>query len=73
LAERGKSSAGDPFQLDELLAAAYAENHRYPEAVGTMRKAISELPPVKPGETPSRARQSSEATLVEYQRKSAGQ
>jgi tetratricopeptide (TPR) repeat protein len=73
LAERGKSSAGDPFQLDELLAAAYAENHRYPEAVNAMRKAISELPPVKPGEAPSRARQSSEATLAEYQRKSTGQ
>ena len=58
----------------ELLAAAYAENHRYRDAVDAMRKAINALPPPKPGETPSRARQSSEATLAEYQRaaKSAG-
>jgi hypothetical protein len=74
-AERAKSSAADPFQMYELLAAAYAENHRYREAAETERKALNELPPVKPGETRSRARQSNEATLTEYERaaKSAGQ
>ncbi len=68
LAERGRANSDDPFQLDELLAAAYAENHRYRDAVNSIRKAISELPPVKPGETPSRARRSSEASLAEYER-----
>jgi len=73
--ERAKSSAGDPFQLHELLAAAYAENHRYREAADMERQAIHDLPPVKPGEAPSRARQANEATLAEYERaaKSAGQ
>jgi hypothetical protein len=75
LSERARSSSSDPFQLYELLAAAYAENHRYSEAVDSIRKAIGALPPVKPGEAPSRARLSSEATLAEYERaaKSAGQ
>jgi hypothetical protein len=75
LSERGRSISSDPFQLDELLAAAYSENHRYRAAVESMRKAISELPQPKPGEAPSRARLSSEATLAEYERaaKSAGQ
>ena len=75
LSERARSSSSDPFQLYELLAAAYAENHRYREAVDSMRQAIAELPPLKPGEVPSRARRSSEATLAEYERaaKSAGQ
>jgi tetratricopeptide (TPR) repeat protein len=68
LAERARSVSGDPFQLYELLAAAYAENYRYLEAVGAIRKAINELPPVKPGEAPSRARQSTEATLAQYER-----
>jgi len=68
LAERARSVSGDPFQLYELLAAAYAENFRYLEAVGAIRKAINELPPVKPGEAPSRARQSTEATLAQYER-----
>jgi serine/threonine protein kinase len=74
-AERAKSSAADPFQLHELLAAAYAENHRYREAADMERKAIHDLPPVKPGEAPSRARLNNEATLAEYERaaKSAGQ
>jgi hypothetical protein len=56
--------------LYELLAAAYSENHRYREAVDSIRKAIAALPPVKPGEAPSRARLSSEATLAEYERAS---
>ena len=75
LSERARSISSDPFQLDELLAAAYSENHRYREAVDSMHKAISELPHAKPGEAPSRARLSSEATLAEYERaaKSAGQ
>lgn len=74
LAERGRATAG-PFEFDELLAAAYAENHRYRDAVNSIGKAITELPPVKPGETPSRARRSSEASLTEYEReaKAAGQ
>ncbi len=75
LAERARSSSSDPFQLYELLAAAYAENHRYREAADTERKAIQAMPPVKPGEAPTRARQANEATLAEYERaaKSAGQ
>jgi hypothetical protein len=75
LSQRARSISSDPFQLYELLAAAYSENHRDREAVDSMRKAISELPPPKPGEAPSRARLSSEATLAEYERaaKSAGQ
>jgi hypothetical protein len=75
LSERGQSISSDPFQLYELLAAAYSENHRYREAVDSIRQAIGALPPVKPGEAPSRARLSSEATLAEYERaaKSAGQ
>jgi hypothetical protein len=75
LSERARSTSSDPFQLYELLGAAYAENHRYREAVDSMRKAIAALPPAKPGEAPSRARRSSEATLSEYERaaKSAGQ
>jgi serine/threonine protein kinase len=66
-AERAKSSSSDPFQLHELLAAAYAENHRYREAADMERQAIHDLPPVKPGEAPSRARQANEATLAEYE------
>jgi hypothetical protein len=64
----------DPFQLHELLAAAYAENHRYREAADMERKAIHDLPPVKPGEAPSHARLTNEATLAKYERarKSAG-
>jgi hypothetical protein len=75
LSERARSISSDPFQLHELLAAAYSENHRYREAVDSIRQAIGALPPVKPGEAPSRARLSSEATLAEYQRaaKSASQ
>lgn len=75
LAERGQAHGEDPYSWDEVLAAAYAENHRYRDAVNTIRKAIAELPPVKPGETPSRARQSSEASLAQYSRqaKAAGQ
>jgi hypothetical protein len=75
LSERARSISSDPFQLYELLGAAYAENHRYREAVDSIRKAIGALPPMKPGEAPSRARLSSEATLAEYERaaKSAGQ
>ena len=69
LAERSSGVPSDPFQLDELLAAAYAENHRYREAAEYERKVLSELPPVKPGEPPSRARQSNEASLTEYERK----
>jgi eukaryotic-like serine/threonine-protein kinase len=74
-AERAQSSAADPFQLHELLAAAYAENHRYREAAEMERKAILDLPPVKPGEPPSRARLTNEATLAKFERaaKSAGQ
>ena len=68
LAERGRNLSSDPFQLYELLAAAYAENHRYAEAVDNQRKALNQLPPVKPGEKPSRARQSTEENLAEYQR-----
>jgi tetratricopeptide (TPR) repeat protein len=68
LAERGKSIQGDPFQFYELLAAAYAENHRFVEAVDAQHKAIGALPPVKPGEPPSRARISTEATLAQYER-----
>lgn len=52
LAERARSLSSDPFQLYELLAAAYAENHRFREAVGAIRKAIDALPAVKPGEAP---------------------
>jgi len=70
LAERSRSVPNDPFQLHELLAAAYAENHRYREAAENERAVLSELPPVKPGEPPSRARQSNEASLAEYERKS---
>jgi len=70
LSERARSISSDPFQLYELLAAAYSENHRYREAVDSIRKAIAALPPVKPGEAPSRARLSSEATLAEYERAS---
>lgn len=75
LAERDRALGEDPFSSDELLASAYAENHRYRDAANTIRKGISELPPVKSGETPSRARRSSEASLVEYEReaKAAGQ
>ena len=75
LAERAGSSSSDPFQFYELLAAAYAENHRYREAADTERKAIQAMPTVKPGETPTRARQANEARLAEYERaaKSAGQ
>jgi non-specific serine/threonine protein kinase/serine/threonine-protein kinase len=69
LAERGQKVSSDPFQLYELLAAAYAENHRYREAADNQRKALTELPPVKPGEKPNRARQSTEETLAEYERK----
>jgi eukaryotic-like serine/threonine-protein kinase len=69
LAERSRGVASDPFQLHELLAAAYAENHRYREAAEYERKVLSELPPVKAGEPPSRARQSNEANLAEYERK----
>ncbi len=69
LAERSRGIASDPFQLHELLAAAYAENRRYREAAEYERKVLSELPPVKPGEPPSRARQSNEANLAEYERK----
>jgi non-specific serine/threonine protein kinase/serine/threonine-protein kinase len=69
LAERGRNVSSDPFQLYELLAAAYAENHRYREAADNQRKALNELPPVKPGEKPNRARQSTEETLAEYERK----
>jgi len=36
--------------VPESLAAAYAENHRYPEAADAQRKALNELPPGKPGE-----------------------
>jgi hypothetical protein len=61
--------ANDPFQVYELLAAAYAENHRYREAAENERKALNELPPVKAGESPSRARQSTEASLKDYERK----
>jgi serine/threonine protein kinase len=75
LAERGRSVSNDPFSLYELLAAAYAENHRYPEAVDNERKAIDQLPAVKPGESPNRARQGCEEKLAEYQRaaKASGQ
>jgi hypothetical protein len=37
LAERGRSLSSEPFQLYELLAAAYAENHGYREAADTKR------------------------------------
>ena len=75
LAERGRAISSDPFQLDELLAAAYAENHRFRDAVNSQRKALSDLPPVRPGETPTRARIATEATLTQYERaaKAAGQ
>lgn len=75
LAERGRTRADDPFSSDELLAAAYAENHRYRDAVNTIRRAIGELPPAKPGEQPTRARRSSEASLADYEReaKASGQ
>jgi non-specific serine/threonine protein kinase/serine/threonine-protein kinase len=69
LAERARNVANDPFQVYELLAAAYAENHRYREAAENERKALNELPPVKAGESPSRARQSTEASLKDYERK----
>lgn len=75
LAERGRARGEDPFSSDELLAGAYAANHRYRDAVNTIRRGISELPPVQPGEPPTRARRSSEASLAEYERqaKAAGQ
>lgn len=38
LAERSRSVPNDPFQLHELLATAYAENHRYREAAENERK-----------------------------------
>jgi hypothetical protein len=75
LAERASAGSGDPFQAYELLAAAYGENHRYRDAADTERKALNELPPLKPGEPPSRARQFTESTLSQYERsaKAAGQ
>jgi hypothetical protein len=69
LAERGRNISSNPFQLYELLAAAYGEDHRYREAAENERKALNELPPVKPGEVPSRARRSTEESLAEYERK----
>jgi hypothetical protein len=44
-------------------------NSRYREAADNQRKALNELPPVKPGEKPNRARQSTEESLAEYERK----
>jgi tetratricopeptide (TPR) repeat protein len=69
LAERCRNTTADRFQLFELLAAAYAENHLYRQAADHERQALTELPPLKPGEPPSRARQSIEKDLAEYQRK----
>ncbi|HUB82000.1 MAG TPA: serine/threonine-protein kinase [Bryobacteraceae bacterium] len=68
LAERGRKLSSDPFKLYELLGAAYAANDRYREAAESERKALNELPPVKPGEKPSRARQSTEESLAAYER-----
>lgn len=71
LAERARTVSNDPFELYELLAAAYAENHRYREAAENERKALNQLPPAKAGEAPSRARRSTEASLAEYEREAA--
>jgi tetratricopeptide (TPR) repeat protein len=76
LLDREKAKGGvDPFWFNEALAKAYHENHRYREAANTMRKTLELLPPEKPGEPPSRARQEIAEAVATYARdaKAAGQ
>jgi eukaryotic-like serine/threonine-protein kinase len=58
----------DTFEFNEVLAMAYRENHRYREAADTMRKALSLMPPTKPGDPPNRARQEIEESLARFER-----
>jgi len=76
LLDREKAKSGvDPFWFNEALAKAYHENRRYREAADTMRKTLELLPPEKPGEPPSRARQEIAEAVATYARdaKAAGQ
>jgi eukaryotic-like serine/threonine-protein kinase len=67
-AERAiKLSKGTDAGGLEYLAQAYAMNGNAAAAVATIRKALTLLPPLEPGETPSRARQGYLDQLVQYE------
>jgi hypothetical protein len=58
----------DTFEFNEVLAEAYHENHRYREAADTLRKALTLMPPTKPGDPPNRARHEIEESLARFER-----
>jgi serine/threonine protein kinase len=69
-AERAiKLSKGTDAGGLEYLAQAYSMNGNLAAAVATIHQALDLLPPLKPGETPSRARQGYLDQLAQYQAK----